>query len=224
MALLLEAAEIKRLWPQYNRAMKRFEPKFGLYTYEDLNGYQRLVVGKHNKSQMAVHVFNSQVDGRNLLYKLVRDFGLCTELSMLGPCSADCFAFGNSGNVNGTCSDRKSSNDYNTQVQQALEHLKQHLPTFAIMDTGRKNGERSCIWVEKGRFYAMGYIDEYTDMQSMEDIRSLLTRYDGNDYMLHLIENYAEKYPYKVMKLSAESQFATGVQDEQSFMDQQHFF
>src|SRR5690606_22977795 len=38
IALLLEAAEIKRLWPIYNRAMKRFEPKFGLYSYEDQNG------------------------------------------------------------------------------------------------------------------------------------------------------------------------------------------
>ncbi|RYG15981.1 MAG: DNA polymerase III subunit epsilon, partial [Chitinophagaceae bacterium] len=31
MALLLECSEIQRLWPLHNRALKRFEAKFGLY-------------------------------------------------------------------------------------------------------------------------------------------------------------------------------------------------
>ena len=34
IALLLECAEIKKLWPIYNRALKRFEFNFGLYEYE----------------------------------------------------------------------------------------------------------------------------------------------------------------------------------------------
>lgn len=204
MALLLEAVEIKRLWPEYNRAMKRFEPKFGLYAYEDLNGYLRLVVGKHNKNQSAVHVFNSQVDGRNLLHKLVRDFGLCTELSMLGPCSAECFANRDHGEPqHGNCVDLKTNNVYNALVKQALEHLNHNLPSFAIVDKGRHDEEKSCIWVEKGRFHAMGYIDRYTDINNEEDIKSSLTRYEGNDYMLHLIQNHADKYPYKVYKASA---------------------
>jgi DNA polymerase-3 subunit epsilon len=44
MALLLEANEIKRLWPLYNRAMKGFEPKYALFSYEDQNGYMRLAI------------------------------------------------------------------------------------------------------------------------------------------------------------------------------------
>jgi DNA polymerase-3 subunit epsilon len=214
MALLLEAVEIKRLWPEYNRAMKRFEPKFGLYAYEDLNGYLRLVVGKHNKNQSAVHVFNSQIDGRNLLYKLVRDFGLCTELSMLGPCSAECFANRDNDEMqHGNCVDLKTNEAYNALVKQALDHLNNNLPSFAIVDKGRHEEEKSCIWVEKGRFHAMGYIDRYTDVNNEEDIRSSLTRYEGNDYMLHLIQNYAGKYPYKVYKPSGTA-YAADFTDE----------
>lgn len=205
MALLLEAVEIKRLWPEYNRAMKRFEPKFGLYAYEDLNGYRRLVVGKHNKGQSAIHVFNSQIDARNLLHKLVRDFGLCTELSMLGPCSAECFLPGAmEGGNTGTCSEKRTAEEYNVLVQQALDHLHHNLPSFAIMDKGRNEEERSCIWVEKGRFYGMGYINQYADIAHQDDIKSLLQTYEGNDYMLHLIHNYAVKYPFKVLKPAAE--------------------
>jgi DNA polymerase-3 subunit epsilon len=37
--------------------------------------------------------------------------------------------------------------------------LFKHRPSFAIIDKGRTNDERSYIWVENGRFYGMGYID-----------------------------------------------------------------
>jgi DNA polymerase-3 subunit epsilon len=76
MALLLEAAEIKRLWPLYNRAMKRPEPRFALYTYEDGEGYLRLAIGKHGKYHQTVHVFNKESEGILMLRKLVIDYQL----------------------------------------------------------------------------------------------------------------------------------------------------
>lgn len=204
MAFLLEAIEIKRLWPQYNRAMKRFEPKFALYAYEDLNGYRRLVAGKHNPSQTAIHVFNSLADARNLLHKLARDFGLCTELCMLGPCIGNCSHTAPEGGNMQTCVMTRPGESYNLLVQQALEYLAHHLPSFAVMDKGRTDEERGCIWIEKGRFYGMGYIDRYTDLAGEEEIKTLLTPYEGNDYMLHLVQAYAEQYPYKVLRLSGQ--------------------
>ena len=39
MAFLLECVEIRRLWPVYNRSLKRFEQTYGLYVYEDQAGY-----------------------------------------------------------------------------------------------------------------------------------------------------------------------------------------
>ena len=38
MALVLECTEIKKIWPAYNRALKRFMPKYGLYQYQARNG------------------------------------------------------------------------------------------------------------------------------------------------------------------------------------------
>lgn len=197
MALLLEASEIKRLWPPFNRAMKRQEPKFGLYAYEDLNGYLRLAVGKHNKYQPGIHVFDRQMDGMNLLHKLVRNFGLCTELCMLEHCSGNC-----SVTTEGTgCLARQDAAAYNEVVRKALAHLQENLPSFAIIDKGRHGEERGCIWVEKGCFTAMGYIDNYTDLNTAEDIKSSLTLFNSNHYMIQLIHAYADRYPQKVMAL-----------------------
>ena len=41
VAFVLEAVEIKRLWPKYNRSLKRFEQAYSLYYFEDQRGYLR---------------------------------------------------------------------------------------------------------------------------------------------------------------------------------------
>jgi hypothetical protein len=62
--------------PIYNKALERFEPKFGLYCYEARNGYQYLAIGKLTKVQACEELFYSQYDGVNLLLSLVKDFGI----------------------------------------------------------------------------------------------------------------------------------------------------
>lgn len=203
MALLLETTEIKRLWPEYNRAMKRQEPKFALYVYEDLNSYMRLAVGKYNNTMQGIHVFNRESDARDVLHRLVRNFGLCPGLSMLGPCTGNCHTHEDRDSED-TCLSGEHPDVYNALVQEALDHYAGNLPSFALLDKGRQEGEQSCIWVEKGRFYGMGYIDQYTDMQHADDLKSLLTPYNGNAYMLQLIHTYAEKYPQKVLRFDQE--------------------
>jgi DNA polymerase-3 subunit epsilon len=65
MALLLECTEIRKLWPTYNRALKRFEAKYGLYQYEARSGYRYLGIGKLAKFQTCIQEFNSEYDGIN---------------------------------------------------------------------------------------------------------------------------------------------------------------
>jgi DNA polymerase-3 subunit epsilon len=187
MALLLEAAEIKKLWPRFNRAMKSFEPKYALYYYEDQNGYMRLAIDKLRKFHRGVHTFQKPSDAANILNKLIADFNLDRSL-----CS-----FGNHVKIVPSA-DRARPEIYNLSVFKALDYLENHLPSFAIIDRGRHEEEKSCIWVEKGVFYAMGYIDQNNDMKSLEDIKTSLTRYSSNAYMMHLISSFAEKYPWKV--------------------------
>lgn len=195
MAFLLECAEIKRLWPAYNRALKRFEPKFGLYCYEDMGGFMRLAIGKLVKYHSCIQAFNRAGDAVNLLNKLIRDFGICRQLCTFG------LAYPNPGHtsVEAESSLLPSITEHNHLVAEALEHLANSLPTFALIDKGRHPEERSCIWVEHGNFYAMGYIDQETHLSHPEDIRDSLCRYEGNHYMMQLIYAYAEKYPGKVL-------------------------
>ena len=72
------------------------------------------------------------------------------------------------------------------------------------LDKGREQDEQSCIWVEKGSFYGFGYIDQYSDVNSLSEVKESITRYNGNHYMKQLIYSYAEKFPKKIVHLKNE--------------------
>lgn len=201
MALLLEAVDIQRLWPIYNRALKRFEPKYALYAYEDGGGYLRLAVGKYGKLLQHIHVFHRQIDAINLLHQLIKEFDLRPELCVFGITST--------GTMNpltlhrlrtSTAGVEISRGAHNLRVRRALKQLTQNLPTFAIFDQGRNEDETSCIWVENGKFHGMGYVGHHSDTASFEDIKEALTRYPSTHYMMQLIYSYADKHPQKVWK------------------------
>ena len=75
-ALILESTEIRRFWPQYNRSQKKYHHQYGLYTYEDQNGYLRLFIEKKKKHLTPVYTFNLLHEGQVILKKMIDEFGL----------------------------------------------------------------------------------------------------------------------------------------------------
>ncbi|MFC7522822.1 exonuclease domain-containing protein [Parapedobacter sp. GCM10030251] len=193
MALLLEAAEIKRYWPAYNRSLKRFEPKYALYTYEDNAGYLRLAIGKHSRNNHNTHLFHNQLDAINLLNLLISKFALHPQYC----------TFGGPRQLSGKPA-ALAPEDHNQRVNQALDYLANELPTFAIFDRGRDETEVSCIWVENGKLHGMGHISHSADISGPEEIKEMLTPCLSNGYMMQLIFNYAQRYPLKVWKPGAD--------------------
>jgi len=201
MALILEANEIKRLWPENNRAMKRYEHKYDLYVFEDQNGYLRLAVDKHKKNNNAIQSFNSLLEGYNFLTQLINKYQLCAKLCYLQKTATKCYAHEN-GQCFGACSGIETVAVYNKKLNAALNDIQNQQPSFALVDEGRKEEEFSCLVVENGKFYGMGY---FTDKNYLEDglapIKNDLSTYQSNSYILNLILNYAEQHPQKLYKL-----------------------
>ena len=193
MALLLECTEIKKLWPTYNRALKRFEAKFGLYQYEARNGYKYLAIGKVTKFQRCIQHFYSLHEGINALRSLIQQFEIdnrfckyCTEAEtdfLLLPDPAVL----------------PDVSQHNHQIENAIETLLKNRRSYAIIDKGRSSDERSCIWVENGDFYGMGYIDADAGFTEPSVIRDYVTPYKSNQYMMQLIDSFAKKFPGKIV-------------------------
>ena len=182
-ALILESVEIRRLWPQYNRSQKKYHHEYGLYTYEDRNGYMRLFIEKKKKHLAPVHTFNLLHEGKVLLRKMIDEFELNDTL---------CF-------INGTETKRvtESPEKYNEKVALAIQQLQQQLPTFLVTDNNEENA--NFILMEQGRFVGMGpFFKDYTDIAS---IKEKITFYPDNDYIRGLIYQFVEKYPEKKIKI-----------------------
>jgi DNA polymerase-3 subunit epsilon len=196
IAFVLEAIEIKRLWPKYNRSLKRFENAFCLYAFEDQRGYIRLAVDKYRKYSDPIYTCSSLLDGYNLLNKLIEAFDLCPKLCFIQKNNELCTSAAGSSCA---CEGVESPESYNEKVNNAIDQLKQALPTYAIRDEGRTGDEHSCILVEKGQFYGMGYISHYFDADNVQQLKSYLTPYPGNDYIKNIVATYASKYPDRMV-------------------------
>lgn len=192
-ALLLECAQIRKLWPVYNTALKRFEARYGLYEYKARNGFRYLVTGKLGKHQPCAERFHSALAGMDALRELAGKFGIDHRFCR----------YGGSGEVG--FDDLSPWPDvalHNESVEKALESLKREKPSFAILDSGRDETEKSMILVEQGRFAAMGYLPADVDLSDWSVVAQKITTYTHNQYSMQLIESYALRNPEKVVFLS----------------------
>jgi DNA polymerase-3 subunit epsilon len=199
MASLLESAEIKHRWPRFNAAQKKQEDQFGIYAFEDQMGYQRLMIDKIRKSIPALQRFYLLVEGHARLRKLMREFNLCPTLCFFQDTNLPCEGI-KEGYCNGACSKKESPQDYNLRVEAACLQLRSQ-PSFAIVDRGLQKNTYSCILVERGTFYGMGYVPNKIPPANIEQLKELVTRYRDNSYMHRIVQEHAEQYPQKVITL-----------------------
>ena len=202
MAYLMECVEIKRLWPKYNRSLKRFDRIYGIYDFEDRNGYRRLGIEKKKKNIQALYSFSLISEGQSVLRKLIRDFNLCPKLCFMQVGDGLCEGV-KDGSCKGACEQKESSKDYNLRVDQAIQALQENLPSFVITDSGRHNREQSYILIERGKFYGMGWLDEETRITDLGALKDLLTPYPENDYMRGLVYQHAARWPDKRIDLNS---------------------
>ena len=97
------------------------------------------------------------------------------------------------------CEGIENPETYNQKVQWAMDQLRDNLPTFAVRDEGRRNDEHSCILIEKGQFYGMGYVSQDLSVSGLDDLKNHLTPYPGNDYIRNMVSSYAMKYPERMV-------------------------
>jgi DNA polymerase-3 subunit epsilon len=190
-ALVLESAEIRRLWPKYNYSQKQPAQKYGLYSFEDGKGYIRLAIDKKKKNLQAHYNFNLLHEGLVMLIKMTEQFELNKKLCYIDktPISEKDIEF------------LDPPSHYNGKVKQALEELEKQLPTFAILDEGLTANEKLCMLVERGSFWGMGYIDAAETPRDVFGLKEILNPYADNDFIRNSIYSFVEMYPEKKIVL-----------------------
>ena len=198
MAHILESAEIRRLWPIYNRSQRGYLPKFGLFVYEDRQGYKRFAIEKNKHIYKPVYTFNTIVEGHHRLRELIDEFELCPRLCNLAKdfnCSEEI------ADEERSCTCNDHIDRYNERVSQAIHWLDKYLPTFAFVDKGMDDNEQSCILVHKGNLYGMGYIDDEMHLKDISLLQQKLEPLQDNDYIRNLVFKHAAIYPEKCISI-----------------------
>ncbi|MBC7873931.1 MAG: GIY-YIG nuclease family protein [Ferruginibacter sp.] len=204
MACILESTEIKKKWPIFNSSQKRWEDIYGIFSYEDQNGYKRLGIDKNRKRLNPVYTFHYLVDGQAIVRKLIKDFGLCPKLCFVQKDPGKCEGI-NEGYCSGACEQLEPADMYNEKVNKACDSLRAQ-PSFAILDKGIDSDDQSCILVWEGKFYGMGYIPAGVQISDPLLLKDQLTAYHENSFIRNLVNSYAARFPSKVILFESEPQ------------------
>lgn len=207
MACILESAEIKKRWPVFNSSQKRWEDVYGIYEYEDQNGYLRLAIDKNRKRLHPVYTFHYLVDGHAILRKLIAEFNLCPKLCFMQKDDESCEGK-RTKNCFGACEQTEPPEVYNERIKQATASLQQQ-PSFAIVDKGINGDDQSCILVMKGNLYGMGYIPADMQINNMDELKDRLTVYKENSFIRNLINGYAARFPEKLVRFDEEPVYSS---------------
>ncbi|MGK7397477.1 MAG: exonuclease domain-containing protein [Candidatus Cyclobacteriaceae bacterium M3_2C_046] len=192
IALLLECQEIKRFWPEFNRSQKLGRLNYGIFLYEDRNGYLRFTVNKNRKGLVPLLTFQKLMEARNYLQKKVWEFQLCAKLCGLQKTVNGCFELGLN-SCKGACLSQEPVDSYNTRVKNAIQSFNQADYSYIIKGKGRKGTEQSVVVVENGKYLGFGYIDHEFSVNSLEQVKYHITHYQDNQDAQRILQMYLRK-------------------------------
>ena len=200
MASILESVEIKKYWPKFNYSQKHWEDVFGIYNYEDRNGYLRLAIEKNKKHLKPIHTFHNLSEGYTWLRNVIEDYKLCAKLCFLEKGPGACMGV-EKDSCKGACVKKESKTAYNKRVREMMAEMNDQA-SYAIIDKGLEEKELSCILVDNGKFFGMGYLPSEYSMANIEEIKEHLTSYRGNNYISNLLTGHKERFPSAIIDLT----------------------
>lgn len=189
IALILESQEIRRLWPKYNQAQKFRTEEWGIFDYEDRNGYLRFSVNVVTRGSRPLKRFSSKGNAWNFLWEKVRAFDLCPKLSGLQIAKGLCFEY-QTGECHGGCMGVESAANYNQRVENAIQSFKAQGESVAIIGRGRNIEEQSLVLVEKGTYVGYGFFDKYNSISDFESAKTLVKRSVETPTVQSLVNGY----------------------------------
>ncbi len=189
IALILESQEIRRLWPKYNQAQKFRVEEWGVFNYEDRNGYMRFSVNIIARGSRPLIRFSSKGSAWNFVWEKVRTFHLCPKLSGLQLSKGLCFEY-QTGACQGGCMGVESNEEYNERVIKAIQSFNEEGETVAIIGKGRNIEEQSLVLVEKGAYWGFGFFDKQNAISDFESAKTFVKRSVETPTVQSLINGY----------------------------------
>lgn len=192
IALLHESAEIKHLYPKFNRAQRKAVEAVGLFSYEDQKGILHLAFNRLKLIPNPIMKFYSMAACRSLLEKICETFELCPKYCHLQTNVNACFHF-QLQQCRGICSEKETIESYNKRVHKAIKSLGLQTDNLIIKESGRNDKEHGFILILNGIYQGFGYINKNLKLDSPEDYLLYVKPQKDNRDIHRILNSYLSK-------------------------------
>lgn len=189
IALILEAQEIRRLWPRYNLAQKEKRERWGMLQYTDQSGYGRFVLNQLQRGSRPLMEFGTKGEAWNMMWEMIREHGLCPRLCGLQKGAGACSELP-AGSCSGACAGQETPAQYNIRFEAALKSLSAQDENLALIDNGRSKDEQSIVVIHRGKFAGFGFFHKDEPVETMEDALRKITPGKENPIVSWLVNSW----------------------------------
>ncbi|MDT7830851.1 exonuclease domain-containing protein [Flavobacteriaceae bacterium S356] len=192
LALLLESAEIKNIYPKYNRAQRRAGEAVGLFSYEDQKGIIHLAYNRLKLVPNALMKFYSLAECRSVLEKICEEFELCPKYCHLQTNVNACFHY-QIKQCKGICSGKEDVTSYNNRVKLAIQSIGLQVDNLVIKEAGRTENETGFALVTDGIYRGFGYVDVSQQLLEPADYLFFVQPQQDNRDVQRILSAYLRK-------------------------------
>ena len=194
LALLHESAEIKHIYPKYNRAQRRAGEAVGLFSYEDQKGIIHLAYNRLKLVPNPLTKYYNVSEVRNHLESLCKEFELCPKYCHLQTNVSSCFHY-QIKKCKGICCDKESVESYNKRVKEAIKSVGIDAQNLVIKETGRTENEIGFALILDGIYKGFGYVDtnQSEQLKDPQDYQFFIEPKKDNRDIQRIIAAYLKK-------------------------------
>jgi DNA polymerase-3 subunit epsilon len=201
VALLLEAEEIKKHKPKYNRMRKADLFTHSVDWFTDKTGIVNFKIVEYEKSENSLFAATTYSTAREKLERWIDEHSLCLRYCGLTGEEAICFNH-QIKKCNGICNNEEEIEVYNQRANDIIKKVTYPDSNFLILDRGRTNEERALILIEDCKYKGYGYIDSSNQVTTIEDCRDIIKQSNYYPDSDELIKGWMKTNKYfKTFKL-----------------------
>lgn len=175
IALLMEAEEIKKHKPKFNRMRKASEFTHSIDYWTDKSGIINFKIVAQEESESSLLFFNTYTTARERLENLIEEQTLCLRYCGLTSEESVCFNH-QIKTCNGICCGEEEKEEYNKRANKILDKYLFKDKNFLLVEPGRNENERAVVLVENRHFAGYGYFDTSDQISTTEELKSFANK------------------------------------------------
>ena len=197
VALLLESSEIKKHYPTFNRAQRRSNEGYGVFSYTDRSGIMHLAWNKLRQISNPLAKFYNTTECRLYVERICEEFELCPKYCHLQSNVSACFHY-QIKICMGICRDKEQPESYNERVKLAIEEIRGESDSCIIQEPGRHEKEQSFVLIENGVYLGFGYTEVSVDVTNLNFYRKKLILQQDNRDVQRILRGFMNKNKDKI--------------------------